>query len=56
MWNDVEARKLKTDSIHISAPVGNMVILNKTYFGYNGGRTFFEDYYGAIAKRFGDEL
>ena len=56
MWNDVEARKLKTDSIHISAPVGNMVILNKTYFGYNGGLTFFEDYYGAIAKRFGDEL
>lgn len=56
MWNDVEARKLKTDSIHISAPVGNMVILNKTYFGYNGGITFFEDYYGVIAKRFGDEL
>lgn len=56
MWNDVEARKMKTNSIHISAPVGNKVILNKTYFGYKGGLTFFEDYYGEIAKKFGDEL
>ncbi|SEL03858.1 nitrogenase molybdenum-iron protein beta chain [Butyrivibrio sp. ob235] len=56
LWNDVEARRWKTDSIHISAPVGNVVILNKTYFGYSGGLTFFEDYYSVIAKRFGDEL
>lgn len=51
-WEKSLSRDLKSHFLCVSAPTGNRLIMNRTYFGYEGGLCFIEDYYGQILDSF----
>ena len=55
-WNDVPAKKLGAYNLHVSAPIGDRVILDRSYFGFDGGLHLFEDLYDKVAGMFGIEM
>ncbi len=47
-WDDPWAKQQGSPFLSVSMPLGERIVLNKTYFGYRGGLTFFEDFYSAF--------
>jgi len=47
-WEDDIAADIKAPITYLGIPITNNLILNKTYFGYNGGLRLIEDIYSSI--------
>ncbi|MDR1506132.1 MAG: hydrogenase [Treponema sp.] len=50
-WEDKLAAENGNLSLHVSLPVNNSVIINRSYAGYNGGLRLMEDIYDGIFRR-----
>lgn len=48
-WEDVLALNLNANLLEISAPVNDLIVLDRSYFGYDGALRFFEDLFGKCA-------
>jgi nitrogenase molybdenum-iron protein beta chain len=42
-WDKIWANECMSPFLPVSIPLGDRIVLNKTYFGYAGGLTFYED-------------
>ena len=51
-WDKELSRDLKSYFMSVSAPVGTRLVMTRSYFGYEGGLTFIEDYYSRILDSF----
>lgn len=51
-WERVVARDLKAYQLSIAAPVGNHLIMSKSYVGYDGGLHLTEDIYSVVLNDF----
>jgi nitrogenase molybdenum-iron protein beta chain len=50
-WEDKLAAENGNLSIHVSLPINNSVIINRSYAGYNGGLRLMEDIYAGIFRK-----
>ncbi|RAV02745.1 nitrogenase component 1 [Paenibacillus sp. YN15] len=51
-WERVVARELKAYQLSIAAPVGNHLVMSKSYVGYDGGLHLTEDIYSVVLNDF----
>ncbi|MNC03397.1 Light-independent protochlorophyllide reductase subunit B [compost metagenome] len=51
-WERVVARDLKAYQLSIAAPVGNHLVMSKSYVGYDGGLHLTEDIYSVVLNDF----
>jgi nitrogenase molybdenum-iron protein beta chain len=51
-WERVVARDLKAYQLSIAAPVGNHLVMSKSYVGYDGGLHLTEDIYSVVLDDF----
>jgi len=51
-WDELTAKNKEIPFVSISAPYGDNLIANKTYFGYDGGLEFYRDLYNDCIKKF----
>jgi nitrogenase molybdenum-iron protein beta chain len=50
-WEDRLAAENGNLSLHVSLPINNSVIINRSYAGYNGGLRLIEDIYAGIFRK-----
>jgi nitrogenase molybdenum-iron protein beta chain len=50
-WDELLAKNKKFPFVPVSAPYGDTVIGNKTYFGYDGAISLFTDFYADMANK-----
>ncbi|MDR2073337.1 MAG: hydrogenase [Spirochaetaceae bacterium] len=50
-WEDKLAAENGNLSLHVSLPINNSVIINRSYAGYNGGLRLMEDIYEGIFRK-----
>ncbi|MDR2211304.1 MAG: hydrogenase [Spirochaetaceae bacterium] len=50
-WEDKLAAENGNLSLHVSLPINNSVIINRSYAGYNGGLRLIEDIYAGIFRK-----
>ncbi|MDR1629512.1 MAG: nitrogenase molybdenum-iron protein, alpha and beta chain [Oscillospiraceae bacterium] len=51
-WDELTAKNNGFPFVSISAPYGDRAVVNKSYFGYDGGITFFADLYNDCIYKF----
>ncbi|WP_206107182.1 nitrogenase component 1 [Paenibacillus apii] len=51
-WERVVARDLNAYQLSVSAPIGNELVLSKSYVGYNGALQLVEDIYSVVLNDF----
>lgn len=49
-WEDFLARETGNISLHLSLPIVNDVVLNRSYAGYRGGVALMEDIYASVFR------
>lgn len=51
-WDEMTAKNKSFPYVAISAPYGDWLIVNKSYFGYDGGLEFFRDFHNDAIRKF----
>jgi len=47
-WDAPWAKEIHAPHLSVSTPMGDRIVINKTYFGYDGALTLFEDFFNVF--------